>query len=324
MYSTCIFCHRPLGANEVIESFPIGRRLAFDSDRGRLWVVCTRCRQWNLTPLEERWEAIEACERLYRDTRRRVSTENIGLARVTEGLELVRIGKPQRPEFAAWRYGEHLGRRRRMTFLKVGLGLGALGAVVAGGAAVGVGVGGVGYWLYQLGDRIVRGSPHKLIARIPSAEGLVLVKRKHLPRVRIIGTIEERWALALPRKNRLVEISGTDAMQAAGVLLPALNRFGGTKSQVRDAVSLLGEDPDPDRFFRRVVRSGHTNAIADFPEATRLALEMAAHEDAERRAMEGELAGLERAWREAEEIAAISDDMLVPKWVDDRIDKWRR
>ena len=112
MYSTCLFCNHSLGANEAIEAFPVGRRLAFDQRRGRLWVVCRKCEKWNLTPLEERWDAIEACERLFRDTRKRVSTDNIGLARLTEGLELVRIGEPQRPEFAAWRYGDQFGRRR--------------------------------------------------------------------------------------------------------------------------------------------------------------------------------------------------------------------
>ena len=39
---------------------------------------------------------------------------------------------------------------------------------------------------------------------------------------------------------------------------------------------------------------------------------MAAHEDAERRALEGELARLQAEWREAEEIAAIADDLLLP------------
>ena len=42
----------------------------------------------------------------------------------------------------------------------------------------------------------------------------------------------------------------------------------------------------------------------------RLAIEMALQEDAERRAMEGELADLERAWKQAEEIAAIADTLL--------------
>ena len=111
-----MFCKKPLGANEVVEAFPVGRRLAFDASRGRLWVVCRTCQRWNLTPLEERWEAVETCEKLFRGTRIRTSSENIGLARHPEGLELVRIGKPLRPEFAAWRYGDQFGRRRRRAY----------------------------------------------------------------------------------------------------------------------------------------------------------------------------------------------------------------
>jgi hypothetical protein len=38
---------------------------------------------------------------------------------------------------------------------------------------------------------------------------------------------------------------------------------------------------------------------------------MATHEESERRALEGELSMLEAAWREAEEIAAIADDLFV-------------
>jgi len=63
MYATCLFCHSGLGKNEVVEEFPVGRRLAFDAANGRLWVVCGACGRWNLSPLEERWEAIETCER---------------------------------------------------------------------------------------------------------------------------------------------------------------------------------------------------------------------------------------------------------------------
>ncbi len=54
----------------AIEHFPVGRRLAFDAAKGRLWVVCHHCGRWNLSPLEERWEAIEECERLFRGTTR--------------------------------------------------------------------------------------------------------------------------------------------------------------------------------------------------------------------------------------------------------------
>ena len=51
-------------------------------------------------------------------------------------------------------------------------------------------------------------------------------------------------------------------------------------------------------------------ALLDVPLVDRLALEMAAHEETERRALEGELEDLEAAWREADEIAAIADALL--------------
>src|SRR6266567_835390 len=136
MYSTCLFCSAALGTNESVEHFPVGRRLAFDSSNGRLWVVCVACGRWNLTPLEERWDAIDECEGLFRGTYVRVSTPNVGLARVTSGLELVRIGAPLRPEFAAWRYGRHFATRRRRSVAIAGAGVaaGAIGAVLVGPA----------------------------------------------------------------------------------------------------------------------------------------------------------------------------------------------
>jgi hypothetical protein len=55
----------------------------------------------------------------------------------------------------------------------------------------------------------------------------------------------------------------------------------------------------------------------------RLAVEMALHEEAEMRALRGQLADLERAWREAEEIAAIADDLLVPSSIRDALNRLR-
>jgi len=327
MYSTCIFCHAALEANDTIEHFLVGRRLAFDSERGRLWVVCRRCRQWNLTPTEERWEAIEECERLYRDTRLRVSTDQIGLARLPSGLELVRIGRPQRPEFAAWRYGDQLGRRRRAAFVKVGIGLGALGAVVAGGAAVGVGIGSFGWIIGQLGERIVKGSPERIVARLPSPTGEITIRGKHLNHLRIVGLDRYDWQLGVPHRKTIVTLQGESAVQALGKLLPQLNRFGGSRERVAEAVSLIERETDPLRFVdvaaRQALNRGKTK-ISALPEATRLALEMAAHEDSERRALEGELALLEQAWKEAEEVAAIADNMFLPAFVEDWMRKHRK
>src|SRR3954454_16033683 len=120
MYSTCLFCQQSLGKNDAVEHFPVGRRLAFDAAKGRLWVVCRKCERWNLSPLDERWEAIEQAERLYSDTRRRVATAEIGLAKWADGPELVGIGEPLRPEFAAWRYGDQFGRRRTRQMIIAG------------------------------------------------------------------------------------------------------------------------------------------------------------------------------------------------------------
>ena len=144
MYTACMFCQSPLGVNDHIEHFPIGRRLAFDTAKGRLWVVCRRCAQWNLAPLEERWEAVEECERAYRAVRARVSTAEIGLAKLADGLDLVRIGAPLRPEFAAWRFGDQFGVRRRKTMLSVAggsvLAVGTGAAIVSAAGAVALGM----------------------------------------------------------------------------------------------------------------------------------------------------------------------------------------
>src|SRR6185437_7669271 len=110
VYTACLFCNTDLGANHFLSTFPVGRRLAFDPRKGRLWVICTRCGRWNLTPLDERWEAIDDAERLFRGTRLRMSTDNIGLACLRGSFELVRIGPALLPEIASWRYGARLAR----------------------------------------------------------------------------------------------------------------------------------------------------------------------------------------------------------------------
>ena len=65
------------------------------------------------------------------------------------------------------------------------------------------------------------------------------------------------------------------------------------------------------------------NSISAYPTSVRLAMEMALHEDAERRAMEGELAELAAAWREAEQVAGIADNLLLPPHVAVFLDKHR-
>jgi hypothetical protein len=322
VFTTCIYCQRPLGSNAVVEHFPVGRRLAFDSARGRLWVVCRSCERWNLTPLEERWEAIEDCEHLFGTTRLRVSTDNIGLARLGEGLELVRIGSPQRPEFAAWRYGDQFGRRRRRAFLIGGGVVVAVGAVVVGASAAGVGIGGFGGLWGQIPNLI--NAMRKV--RLRTEDGRVLVVRgTSFTRARLHGE-SGAPVLSIKHRNRIERFREAEALRHAARLLPAINASGGSRRVVQEAVRSLEERRGSDAYLERFFaaqppqdRRGRQKSIASLPQPTRLALEMALHEEAERRAIAGELDVLLEAWREAEEIAAISDDLFLPDVVHQRL-----
>jgi hypothetical protein len=339
MYRCCLFCAQDLGRNETIEQFPVGRRLAFDAAKGRLWVVCRSCERWNLTALEERWEAIEACERLFRDSRLRVSTEHIGLARVGDGLDLVRIGDPQRPEMAAWRYGDQFGRRRRALFGKVAAGAAAVGGIIIAGPVMGAislgglttwGLGWRGYQLYRANhvrthvETRVAGRHPVTIAQL--ADTLLSWRNE-----------EQRWELEIPRRllsldrrlfaeidnpretHEIMTLRGAVAERAMRQLLPHVNAAGGTREDVSDAVHVIEHTPDAERLIRNTAKhhgSGlHSRdpiRLAKLPVHLRLAIEMSLHEESERRALEGELQLLEQAWKDADEIAAIADDMFLP------------
>jgi hypothetical protein len=323
MYSTCIYCHKPLGANAEIEHFPIGRRLAFDGAKGRLWVVCKACERWNLSPLETRWEAIEECEARFRSTRLRVSTDNIGLARLAEGLELVRIGEPERPEFAAWRYGDQFGRRRRRAYL-IGGGIAvAMGAVVIGASAAGIGIGGFGgIWgnfpqlLNAMRSVRLRTDDGRIIKVRGTEYKLARLLRDPTSGVPTLG-------FKAGRTEHLFQ--GEEALRLAGTLLPAINYSGGNKAVVARAVAEIEEAEGPERFLERAIpKAGRATArlaVSRLPNPFRLAIEMALHEEAERRAIEGELELLHAAWQEAEEIAAIADNLLVSPAVGDQLDR---
>jgi hypothetical protein len=318
MYTTCMFCNKPLGANEVVEDFPIGRRLAFDADRGRLWVVCRKCERWNLSPVEERWEAVETCERLFRETRIRVSTTNVGLARHAEGLELVRIGDPLREEFAAWRYGDQFGRRRKRALLYGAVGAGVLGGVLVGGLATGAISGAL---LGQSGNFVNLWMNGRTQAKVRTDDGRVLkLKNPDLlgTRLRPAGD-GSGYRLEIRKGKKKEWFEGAQAERLAGVIIPRMNRRGGKKQTVQEAVGQIEDLGHPDDFLADVVqgdrfsdKKGVPGYINKMPEPTKLALEMALHEEQERRALEGELWRLTRAWEEAEEIAAISDSLLLP------------
>lgn len=353
MYSTCIFCHSPLGENESIEHFSVGRRLAFDAEKGRLWVVCASCKRWNLTPLEERWEAVEECERRFRATRTRTSTENIGLARLADGTELVRIGRPLRPEFAAWRYGaEFAMRQRRATASGVALAGAVAGFVAFGPASLLVGLPALGVvelWKVATGDRTGYFETVAAQGRLRDDAGeVMLTGRRIFSRVRLRSQRDRgsgpAWALQVrtdlsqlrqegdpmmpmwdPRDH---VVSGAAGLRALAVLLARPNGGGAGWRQVMGAVKRIDKARSAEGFLARAEDDARRMGLGyrdvwDMPLEIRLAMEMAAHEDAERRALEGELVDLERHWREAEEVAAIADALPLAPGVEEKLDGLR-
>jgi hypothetical protein len=329
MYTTCMFCNRSLGQNEVVEHFPVGRRLAFDAERGRLWVVCRKCERWNLSPIEERWEAVETCERLFRDTRVRVSTENVGLARHPEGLELVRIGQPMRPEFAAWRYGDQFGRRRKRALVYTVGGAVVVGGVLIGGAATGAISAVV---LGQTGNLWNVWMNGRTLVKLRTDDDRVLkLKNPDLLGTRLRPADDgEGFALQVRRGRNKEWFHGSEAERMVARIVPKMNRMGGKQRTVEEAVGEIEHHGHPDDFLAQVVtgdrfrdKKGVPGYINKMPTPTKLALEMALHEEQERRALEGELWRLERAWEEAEEIAAISDSLLLPEGTDEILESYR-
>jgi len=330
VYSTCIFCHSALGKNESVEHFPVGRKLAFDGAKGRLWVVCSKCGRWNLTPLEERWEAIEECERQFRDTRLRASTDQIGLAKLREGTDLIRIGSPLRPEFAAWRYSRHFLRRRRSEFAWTGVGLVAYGALFwTGMPLLGMGAQAAGILRAFIPRRNELGRADKFInSQFYAATGKK-IRRPGSIDIRIIPSDDEPgWGVRFACDAKFADFTGRDALHAAQMVSPAVNAKGASKSSVSDAVRALENAPSLDDFFLSVLKYGqgrgwkHTG-LREYPEEMRLAFEMASHEESERRALDGELDRLEQDWKDAEEIAAIADNLFLPKSVTDWIERYR-
>jgi hypothetical protein len=318
MYRSCIFCAAPLGGNDALERFPVGRSLAFDGEKGRLWAVCGRCARWNLAPIDERWEAIEDAERLFRDTRLRVQSENVGLAKLPDGTRLIRVGQALSGELAAWRYGGRLvdRHRRRMVISTVNMAATALFGPVALVLAPG------SRWLLDVTTYGWKGRHTAKVQRVPaslSPTGRALI----LPRGGMLdshlaegagGELLLRVPVLNQRNERFHAEFADDAARA--VLSRAMlmvNHEGASRGDVKQAVAALADAPSAEAYIRTVARNRGVLG-GERSEGTRKltptglrALEMALHEEQERRALDGELAALEAMWRQAEEIAAIAD-----------------
>jgi hypothetical protein len=271
VYTTCYHCLSPLGRNVVLAPFPVGRRVAFDAERARLWAVCDACGRWNLAPLDERWAAIDECERLFRRAPRRYGTSNIALAALPDGTELVRIGPAPRPELAAWRYGGELLRTRARTPPVLWRAAAAYATAVAAARRWATGEGG-GRPPEELGlrtlltarrrdaERVVAvvgasGLAHARSAGITAADAPVIRRRHLADAVLVRPDAGAPWQLDVPHETGVVHLAGAAGLRVATALLAAVNAHGVTPAVVQAALAKVDEAADPDGYFNRVLRT---------------------------------------------------------------------
>jgi hypothetical protein len=175
-----------------------------------------------------------------------------------------------------------------------------------------------------------------VVCRAPDgAGGTVPVREGQLGCVFWDPPADDRpWRLRIfepdPRPSRpailVSTLEGAEAATVAARVLARLNRREGAEADLRRAVDLIESVGDPfesNHAARAALQAASPRArlrasggaggqpsaaaLGALLPAHRLAMEIAANESTERRAMEGELAALEAAWRDAEEIAAIAD-----------------
>ncbi len=328
LFTRCLVCGTPFPPNEALEHFPHAKRVAFDPVRGRLWAVCRTCNRWSLSPIEERWEALEELEKLVTDRARLLSkTDNIALMRV-DGLDVVRVGSANLTEEAWWRYGREFTKRREAYKKVTFAGSVAAGAIIWGGWATG-GLGWLGAWLLwenapdsvasmarwlRFGSTAWSGEQRCsncgfLIQNLEFRERSKTILEPVREGPGVLG-IARRCPVCHEIKGGGLHLTGPEGEHAVRRMLAHQHHRGAGEKQVKSATRLIHEAGSPEDLTRIVVRDGR--ALSDVQRTGAIALEIAANESVERRLLEMELGELEAHWRQEEELAGIIDGELTP------------
>ncbi len=356
MYATCLRCERSLGRNDEIPELPVGRHVAFDTVKGRLWVICRRCGQWNLTPLERRWEAIAQCERVALSAETRVAGAAAGLARTRSGLELLRVGGMPDADIANWRYGRRLRTRQLLVWWSaaalalLALLLGVRAGQVTGTPWVGVYV---AVFLATFLLHLWRHPPRLWVSLRPTAGSPRRLWAWQLESVRFEGPTGRRpLELVVPMGRRgEARLTGRKAAEFLADLLPRLN---GAESATASLPVALEQVASAERGPSAVEATGRTrgrgrrngnrqaegawvaqrpwerlvldayisHVVTGSPER-RLALEIAVTEEVEAAALAAQAGELAATWREEETVGEIADGLLVPDTIRDRLEAMR-
>jgi len=310
MFVSCAFCNASFDGDGGPSGLGVGRRIAFDEWKGRLWVVCPRCSRWNLTPFDDRLERIEAVASAASQGRVAASTDQVALIR-WERYDFVRVGKPPRLELATWRYGERLRNRQRERMkVVVPLTVAAVGLGIAANVAAGGGFGMLVWNIHRLADwiylRMVGGRKVSLVEPPICAHcgSVMQLRARHVQFARLVPDRHADMAVVVSCPHCRTEGAQLMATEATHVLrqgLTYLNLKRGGRRRAEDAAREVDQIGGPDHLVRDIARRELT--LRNLRPERGLALEMAVDERAE-------VEELERQWKEAEELADIADGTL--------------
>lgn len=312
--------------NAVISGFPIGSRVAYSPDEGRLWAICERCGEWNLAPIEKRWEAVQECEERYEGAVHRGAVDGMALARLEE-MTLVRVG--DRADLPTLRYASRLRKRSARSELRnraFFVGKGVVAIIAAGAGAFTLGAPGMmlGLIVASVGLQYARGRAGRVVAEVFGPDGQpIAVTQGDLRDARLVPSSRDEptgWFLRL-RKG--TDLDGEVGVRAVRILVPLLNRSDEPEKMLGQALRYIEKKGGSLEgvFSAAARRRGARRAarIARLDPHIRLALEIVAGAETEARALSADLAPLKEAWRHAEEMAEIQDDLAFELGVVEKI-----
>lgn len=328
MFTRCIRCQRSLGENTELAHLRVGRRIAFDSSNGRVWVVCTRCDQWNLVPIEERWEALDECVRLAATAEARGTGTELGIAQTTSGLELLPVGGLSDADIATRRYRRRLSARQsrsRMFALMLAAAVVSLGIVASRATSsveVGLYIGAVGLsWL----GVVLSNPPQFRPTVVHLTDRTLRLWPWQVSTLRLESSDEARPVIVIRRRHGTLRLAGGDAVGVLAAVLPRINGSSCALASVRTAAANVNEAEAQKRRrpWEHIANDSSVTELIHTPPERRLALEIAVTEELEQSELTARATSLGASVSDEEAIAEIADDLLVPDDVAQRLRKAR-
>lgn len=303
----CAFCDGRIEPGDAVADVSLGRTVAFDAARRRVWNVCARCGQWNLVALDlaELDAVIAELELRYFATSKRSERDGVGVGEERDGVSLVRLADATWKQSAAWRFGRRLRARRRWWLAYVA-GLAVFAFYQPGWLRAFVSQGWATPAILAFLLLSVWWTNRGVVGSARAGDRRIEVPRGRLRDARLNAT-GDGWSLTVQHASGTSTLTGEPALQLLRQLLFRINFPGAGQRELERALAMVELGGGAAALIGNWIRA---NPDADWrlgrlPMEVALAFEIAAHEETERRAMEAALLPLARAAAEAESRALI-------------------